>query len=136
MRTLNRVTLIGHLAADPEIRQTKSGIAVATFAVATNRGVKKNDGEKRETADFHRIVAWRGLAEVCAQYIVKGSAVYLEGHIINNSFEDKDGNKHYKTEIVADRVDILTWKKSKNEKVISQNNNSEKAGKEKELVDA
>ncbi len=114
MRSLNKVFLMGHLAADPELRQTKSGFSVANFPLATNRSVKTDNGDKSEITDFHRIIVWRGLADVCEQYLAKGSAVYIEGKIVNRSFEDKTGNRHFRTEITADDVNILTWKKTKN----------------------
>jgi single-strand DNA-binding protein len=113
MRSINRVVLMGHLAADPELRQTKTGIAVTQFPLATNYLIKEKNGEKSEMADFHRIVAFRGLADICDKYLAKGTAVYVEGKLMNNSFDDKNGNRHYRTEIVADNVNILTWKKSK-----------------------
>ena len=105
--------LIGHLAADVEFRQTKGGTSVAYFPVATNRNTKTESGEKKEVADFHRVIAWGRLAEICDEYLAKGTTVYIGGRLINHSFEDKEGNKHYRTEIVADKLNILTWKKSK-----------------------
>lgn len=105
--------LIGHLAADVEFRETKSGLAVANFPIATNYQIRENNGKKRESVDFHRVVAWGGLAEICSEYLAKGMAVYLDGRIMNRSFEDKDGNRHFRTEIVADNVNILTWKDGK-----------------------
>lgn len=106
--------LIGHLAADPEIRQTKTGHTVTTFPVATNRLSKNGDGEKKHIADFHRVVAWEKLGEICSNYLQKGVAVYLDGRIVNSSYEDKSGVRQYRTEIMADGLNILTWKKSKN----------------------
>lgn len=105
--------LIGHLAADVEARQTQNGHVLATFPVATNRISKSGNGEKAEVADFHRIVAWRGLGEVCQKYLSKGMAVYIDGRLVNNSFEDKDGHRHYRTEIVADNLNILTSNKQR-----------------------
>ncbi len=113
MRSLSRVMLIGHLAADPELRQTKSGKAVANFPLATNRLVKSEEGKKQEVADFHRVVAWSKLAEICSQYLIKGMAVFIEGRLTNTSFDDKDGVRHFRTEIVADTLNILTPKKSR-----------------------
>jgi single-strand DNA-binding protein len=104
---------MGHLAADPELRQTKTGIAVAQFPLAVNYSVKEKNGEKSEMADFHRIVAFRGLADICIKYLAKGMAVYVEGKLMNNVFDDKNGNRHYRTEIIADNLNILTWKKTK-----------------------
>ncbi|MBD3341669.1 MAG: single-stranded DNA-binding protein [Candidatus Lokiarchaeota archaeon] len=116
MRSLNRVMLIGHLAADVDYRQTKGGVPVANFPIAINRVIIGKNGEKTETVDFHRVVVWRGLADVCAEYLAKGIAVYVDGRLVNRSFEDKEGNKHYRTEVVADNVNFLTWKKSKSGK--------------------
>lgn len=113
MRSLNRVMLMGHLAADPELRQTKSGIGVANFPIAINRSVKGDDGKKAETCDFHRIIAWNGLSTVCGRYLAKGMPVLVEGRLINRSFDDKEGNRHYRTEVVADRVDFFTLRKAK-----------------------
>lgn len=113
MRTINRVVLMGHLAADPEIRQTKDGIMVTQFPVATNHTVKEKNGEKAEVADFHRVVTFRKLAEICEKYLAKGMAVYVEGRLINHSFDDKNGNRHFRSEILADKLNILTWKKAK-----------------------
>lgn len=111
MRSLNRVMLIGHLAQDPELRQTKNGKAVANFAIATNRSFKDDDGNRKEIADFHRIVAWSKLAEIASQYLAKGTAVFIEGRLVNSVFDDKDGNRQHKTEIVADGLNILSPKK-------------------------
>ena len=112
MRSLNRVMLMGHLAADPELRQTKKSTSVANFPIAINRTVHDENGEIKESCDFHRIVVWKGLADVCDQYIKKGMAVFIEGRLVNRSFEDKDGNRHFRTEVNAERVDFLTWKQS------------------------
>jgi single-strand DNA-binding protein len=105
--------LIGHLAADPELRQTKSGHTVVNFPVATNRVFRNEDGSKKEIVDFHRILAWNKLGEICGEYLHKGQAIYLEGRLTNHSFDDNDGKKHFRTEIVADGLNILTWKKNK-----------------------
>jgi len=112
MRSINRVVLMGHLAADPEARQTKEGIHVVSFPMATNKMVNDGSGGKKEVVDFHRVIAWRSLADISAQYLQKGMAVYLEGRLMNRSFDDKNGNKHYRTEIIADSLNILTWKRT------------------------
>ncbi|MDD3861869.1 MAG: single-stranded DNA-binding protein [Candidatus Gracilibacteria bacterium] len=135
MRSINRVVLMGHLAADPELRQTKSGVAVVQFPLAVNYFVKAKDGERSEMADFHRIIAFRGLADICDKYLSKGMAVYVEGKLMNNSFEDKEGKKHYRTEIVADNLNIITWKKSKQGGEVSIESVSETEAEE-ELVSA
>lgn len=113
MKSLNRVMLIGHLAADPEMRQTKNGHTVVNFPVATNRIFKAGDGNKKEIVDFHRVLAWDKLGEICNGLLVKGMAVYMEGRLANRSFDDSEGKKHFRTEIVADELNILTWKKNK-----------------------
>ena len=105
--------LIGHLAADPELRQTKNGHTVVSFPMATNRILNGKDGTKRELVDFHRVLAWNKLAEICSKFLVKGMAVYVEGRLANHSFDGKDGNRHFRTEIVSDELNILTWKKGK-----------------------
>ncbi len=113
MKNLNKVMLLGHLAADVDLRQTKSGSSVATFPLAINRFIRGDDG-KEEAVDFHRVVVWGRLAEICNEYLEKGIAVYVEGRMINRSFDDNDGVKHFRTEVVADNVIFLTWKKSGN----------------------
>lgn len=113
MRSLNRVMMIGNLAADPELRQTKSGHSLSTFAVATSRTVLDENGDKKEITDFHRVVAWAKLAEICSQYLVKGMAVFIEGRLMNRSFDDKEGHRHYRTEVSLEDLNILTWRKSK-----------------------
>jgi single-strand DNA-binding protein len=105
--------LIGHLAADPDVRTTESGISVATFPVATNRDWRTDDGKKKEAVDYHKIVAWRKLADVCAQYLVKGTPVYVDGRLQNSSYEDKDGKKKFSTEIVLDKLNVLVYKNKK-----------------------
>ena len=113
MRSVNQMMLIGHLAADPDLRKTESGVSVATFPVATNRDWKTSDGKKKEAVDYHRVVAWRHLADVAAQYLVKGSPVYLSGRLQNTSYEGKDGKKHFGTEIVLERLNVLVYKRNK-----------------------
>lgn len=112
MRSMNKVMLIGHLASDPEARQTKTGKTVVNFPLATNRDWYTTEGEKRQEADFHRIIAWQKLGEICCKYIRKGSGVLVEGRISNRSYEDKTGNRKYITEIIADGINILTWTKT------------------------
>ncbi len=111
MKSLNRVSLLGHLVADPEVRETKNGNNVANFAIATNRRWKDSNGEKQGETDFHRIVAWKKLGELCGEYLKKGSSVYLEGQLRNRSYDTAEGEKRYTTEIIARDVNILTWKK-------------------------
>ena len=105
-RGLNKVMLIGRLGGDPEIRYTQSGMAVATFSLATNNRVRRGD-EWVEEPEWHRIVAWDKLAEICSQYLKKGALVYIEGQLRTRSWEDKDGNKRWTTEIHAKDMQML-----------------------------
>ncbi|MEF3169544.1 MAG: single-stranded DNA-binding protein [Deltaproteobacteria bacterium] len=105
-RGLNKVLLIGRLGADPEIRYTQSGTGVATFRIATNRSIKRND-QWEEVTDWHRIVAWDRLAETVSQYLKKGSLVFIEGELRTRAWEDKDGNKRYTTEVFARNMQML-----------------------------
>lgn len=113
MRSLNRVTLIGNLAADPEVRETATGKKVANFALATNRQWKNEDGKTISATDFHKVVAWRKLGEICGKYLKKGAGIYLEGSIKNRSYENKDGEKKFLTEIIARNIKFLNLKKDK-----------------------
>jgi single-strand DNA-binding protein len=108
MRSVNKVILIGHLAADPEQSTTTSGRSRVTFLLATRRDAA-SEGTKRDTTDYHRIVAWGKLGEICGRYLAKGQGVYIDGVIIYRAYE-KDGRRRYITEIVADEVNMLTWK--------------------------
>jgi len=108
MAGINKAILIGRLGSDPEIRYTPSGVAVANFSIATSEEWKdKDSGEKKERTEWHRIVAWRRLGEICGEYLSKGRQVYIEGRIQTRSWEDKEGNKKYTTEIVASDVQFL-----------------------------
>ncbi len=105
-RSLNKVQLIGNLGKDPELKYTSSGIAVATFSIATSESWKDQDGNAQERTEWHNIVAWRKLAEICGEYLKKGKKVYIEGKLQTRSYE-KDGVKKYITEIVADQLIML-----------------------------
>ncbi len=108
MAGVNKVIIIGRLGADPEVRYTPSGVAVANFSVATSEEWKdKNTGEKKEQTEWHRIVAWRRLGEICGEYLQKGRQVYIEGRLQTRSWEDKEGVKRYTTEILALNMQML-----------------------------
>lgn len=108
MAGINKVILVGRLGQDPEVRYTPDGTAVTTFSVATSREWNdKNSGERKEQTEWHRIVTFRKLAEICGQYLSKGRQVYVEGRMQTRSWEDKDGVKRYTTEVVADTVQFL-----------------------------
>jgi single-strand DNA-binding protein len=106
MAGLNKVILIGNLGADPEMRYTASGTAVAKFRIATTEKFTDKDGNRQERTEWHRVVAWRKLAEICGQYLAKGKQVYIEGKIRNDTWE-KDGVKQFSYEIVADNMVML-----------------------------
>ncbi len=106
-RSLNKVTLIGNLTRDPELRYTPSGTAVATFSIATNRQWKTESGEAKEDAEFHRIVAWDKLAEICAQFLKKGRQAYVEGRLQTRKWQTKEGEDKYTTEIVISEMILL-----------------------------
>jgi len=104
---LNKVQLIGHLGSDPELKYTDSNIPVTSFNIATNESYKDQNGDLVERTEWHRIVAWRKLAELFHQYLKKGSKVYVEGKLQTRSWDDKDGNKRYTTEIVVNEFVFL-----------------------------
>lgn len=107
-RSLNKAMLIGNLGRDPELRHTASGVPVATFSLATNWTRTTDDGRTEENTEWHNVVTWRRLAEICDQYLNKGSKVYIEGRIQTRSWDDKNtGQKRYMTEIVADQMIML-----------------------------
>lgn len=104
---LNKVMLIGRLTADPESRTTPQGATVANFSIATNRVWKDQQGTQQDRTEFHNIVAWRKLAEICAQYLKKGKQIYIEGHLQTRTWDGQDGKKNYRTEVVADNMIML-----------------------------
>jgi single-strand DNA-binding protein len=106
-RGLNKVTIIGHLGRDPEMRYTPSGRPVTTFSVATNRSWTTSDGERKTDTEWFNVVAWNKLAEICNQYLVKGQQVYVEGRLQSRRWEDANGTKHTSVEIVANEMIML-----------------------------
>jgi single-strand DNA-binding protein len=106
-RSVNKVTLIGNLGKDPELRYTSSGVAVATFSMATSESWKDPEGNTQERTQWHNIVAWRKLAEIVGEYLKKGSKLYLEGRLQYRNYDDKNGVKRYVTEIVMDEMVML-----------------------------
>ncbi|MBW1897356.1 MAG: single-stranded DNA-binding protein [Deltaproteobacteria bacterium] len=107
MAGVNKVILIGRLGRDPEVRYTPSGVAVANFTIATSEQWTNKDGEKEERAEWHKIVAWKRLGEICGEYLHKGSQVYIEGKLQTKAWEDRDGNKRYTTEVIAYTMQML-----------------------------
>jgi single-strand DNA-binding protein len=104
---VNKVFLIGRLGRDPEIRHTTSGSAVANFSVATDERWTDSEGNRQTRTEWHNIVAWRKLAEICGQYLRKGRLVFIEGRIQTREWDDRDGNKRRTTEIVASNMQML-----------------------------
>lgn len=107
---VNKVILIGNLGKDPEVRKTKNGTAVCNFPLATSDKYKDKNGEKQEKVEWHNLVAWDKKAELCEKYLTKGSQIYAEGKLSTKSYEDKEGNKRYKTEVVLTNVTFLKTK--------------------------
>jgi single-strand DNA-binding protein len=110
-RSLNRVQLIGNLTRDPELRYTPSGTAVCTFSLATNRSWTTDTGEKKDEVEFHRVVAWNKLAELCSQFLTKGRKVFVEGRLATRSWSAQDGTQKQTTEIVISDMILLDSKR-------------------------
>jgi single-strand DNA-binding protein len=119
MKSVNKVIVMGYLAADPEIRETKAGQKMTNFKVATNYEWTDGEGEKKQVTDYHRVTTWRKLAENVNKFLTKGSGIYLEGKLINRKFTDKEGKSRTVTEILADTVNFLSYKKNANAEEIN-----------------
>lgn len=108
MASVNKAIIVGNLGRDPEVKYTPSGTAVTNFSVATTDRWRDKDGNNQERTEWHRVVAFDKLGEVCGEYLAKGRAVYVEGNIRTRSWDDREGNKRYTTEIVARTVQFLS----------------------------
>ena len=108
--SITKVILIGRLGRDPEVKHTPSGQAVAKFSIATDETYKDRNGEQQRRTEWHNIVAWRRLAEICGEYLVKGKLVYIEGRLRTRKWEDREGNKRSTTEIEAREMKMLSPK--------------------------
>jgi len=106
-RGLNKVMVIGHLGRAPEMRYTPSGRPVTSFSVVTSRTWTSAEGERHEESEWFNVVAWGNLAEICNQYLSKGQQVYIEGRLQTRGWEDDEGKKHYRTELVANEMIVL-----------------------------
>jgi single-strand DNA-binding protein len=124
MRGINKVILIGNAGKDPEYKVLQDGIPVAKFALATTESYRLKTGETQTKTEWHTIIVWRGLAAFVNQYVHKGSLLYIEGKLRNRSYEEKDGQKRYVTEVAADQVLLM----DKKEKVIAAEAEEEKDG--------
>lgn len=107
MRSINKVILVGNLTRDPELKQTQSGQPVATFGIATNREWATKDNDRKKSTEFHEIVAWARLAEICAEYLKKGKLIYIEGYLKTRSWSAENGEKRFRTEIVMQDMIML-----------------------------
>lgn len=133
-RCVNKVILIGNLTRDPELRYTPEGVAVCTFGVATNRSWLTSDGQKKEEVQYHRIVAWQKLAELCAKILTKGKKVYLEGRITYRTYTGKDNQEKNITEIVLD--DFVSFdNRNKKEEVVVDVETKEKSNSKTQQED-
>ena len=112
--SLNKVMLIGNTGKVPEVNHLQDNVSVAKFSLATTEKYKNKSGELIEDTEWHNIVCWRGLATVCEKYVKKGSKLFIEGRIKTRSYEDKEGNKKYITEIIADNIELLDKKEFSN----------------------
>ncbi len=117
--TVNKAILIGRLGADPEVRYTPAGDAVATFNLATNEVWRDAEGNLKDKTEWHRVVVWRRLAEICGDYLKKGSHVYVEGRLTTRKWTDKDGHQRTTTEIIGTRMQMLDTKEPER-KIISE----------------
>jgi single-strand DNA-binding protein len=107
MAGVNKVIIVGNVGRDPEVRYTQSGRAVASFSVATSERFQDKEGQTQERTEWHRVVAWARLAEICGEYLRKGKQVYVEGRLQTRDWEDKDGHKRYTTEVIANVMQML-----------------------------
>jgi single-strand DNA-binding protein len=107
MSSLNKVLLIGHLGKDPEVRYTPDGSPVATFSLATSENWTDKNGSRQEHTEWHNVVAWNKLADLCKKYLTKGRQVYIEGRIRSRDWQDRDGNKRRTTEVIATQMVLL-----------------------------
>jgi single-strand DNA-binding protein len=118
--SVNKVILVGRLGRDPELKYTPSGAPVATFSLATDESFKDRTGEKQDRTEWHKIVAWNKLAEICGEYLTKGKLVYIEGSIRSHEYQDKSGNKRTAYEIIANNMQML-GSKAESERVPAGN---------------
>ena len=105
--SVNKVILVGNVGKDPETRYLEGGTAVCSFSLATSETYRNRDGERITNTEWHNVVLWRGLAEIAEKYVRKGSQLYIEGRIRTRSWDDRDGNKRYTTEVVGDNMQML-----------------------------
>ena len=127
MRSVNKVLLMGNLTRDPELKKTETGKSVCNFGLATNRNYTDGDGAKHEDTDFHRLVAWNKLGELCNQYLKKGRKVYVEGRLQSHSWTDNEGIQKTATEIVIDEMIMLDNKPQDNQEEVAKQPDNQQA---------
>ena len=110
MASVNKVILVGNLGKDPEVKTTPNGQKVASFSIATTERYKDQQGNQQEKTEWHNIVAWKRLAEIIEQYVRKGSSLYIEGKLTTRSWDDQQGQKKYRTEVIASSIQMLGGK--------------------------
>ena len=120
MASLNKVLLIGNTGRDPEVRYTASGTAVASFSLATSEKFKNKNGEWEERTEWHNIILWGRLAEIAGEYLAKGKTVYIEGRLQTRKWQDRDGKDRYTTEIVGEKMQMLSRKDGSNHEEAGQ----------------
>ena len=130
MAGVNKVILIGNLGRDPEVRHLESGASVANFPIATTESYKDKNGNRQDQTEWHNIVLWRGLAEIAEKYLKKGSQIYIEGKLRSRSWEDKEGNTRYITEVVGDSMTMLGGRSENNTSSQAQESKAEKVSQE------
>lgn len=118
--SVNKVILVGNVGIDPEVRYLEGGTAVASLRMATSETYKNKNGERITQTEWHNIVLWRGLAEITEKYVKKGMQLYVEGRLRTRSWDDKEGNKRYTTEIVADSMKMLSRKEDGNTQTVEK----------------
>ena len=123
--SVNKVILIGRLGKDPETKFTQGGVAIARFSMATDESWKDQSGEQQQRTEWHNIVAWRRLAEICGQYLMKGKLVYIEGRLQTRSWEDKEGNRRTSYKISSDNFNFMGGGKDNNSGTETQNSTSQ-----------
>lgn len=123
-RGLNKVMIIGHLGRDPEMRYTPSGRPVTSFSVVTTRSWTSAEGERHEEEEWFNVVAWGNLAEICNQYLNKGQQAYIEGRLQTRGWEDDEGKKHYRTELVANEMIVLGDRRINSPSSLNDHDNS------------
>ncbi len=133
MKSINKVEILGHVVADPQIKSTKSGKSVSSFAIATNNEWLDQEGTLKKSADFHRVVAWEKLAEICTKHLRKGSPVLIQGRLTNRAYEGNDKMMRYVTEVVLNDVHLFKYEKER-ETVESQELAEEASEEAKDLV--